>query len=496
MSNEPSKFGTYKNEFPDGFYIWLPFVLNSQQKEVINQIDEFIKNPQEFAMTVSGWAGTGKTTLMEIVNKRYWMTHTIHFAATTHKAAGVLKERVRKKVFTVNSLFGIMIETDMEGENYDVSKKSRKLDDDKVKPNSIIIIDEASMLSVENYMDVVRKAMERHCKIIFIGDSAQLSPVNEDDISVVFRNTDHRIVEMTKVMRTDDDHILDEATNIRTGEGFSYIPKVNENGEGVDYIPSNDINKITEVIDNHIDGLKDDPNWFRVLTYTNANVEKLNQMIRKKLGYDGLPPQPGEPLMSYGNWGYVGMGATGAQYKIINSESYMCKSQAQEYDEDVRDMITYQFIDGDFNLHIIELDVEDGLGNTINIPLIDVKNNQHNREIVTALAFEKVHQWNRYREADNKKDKMSALGKINAIDEFLFVNDNVYDQYGNLIQSKMIDFGYAHTIHKSQGSTFKHVLINDNDIEKCLDSKVKKQLRYVGLTRAQKSVNIITSHKI
>ena len=150
----------YKNVLDNGYVCWLDFILNSQQKEVIKQIDEFINNPNEFAMTISGWAGTGKTTLMEIVNRRYWMGHTVHFAATTHKAAGVLKEKVGKKVFTVNSLFGIMIETDMEGENYDVSKKSRKLSDDKVKPNSIIIIDEASMLSVQNYIGQGEKVQD------------------------------------------------------------------------------------------------------------------------------------------------------------------------------------------------------------------------------------------------------------------------------------------------------------------------------------------------
>jgi ATP-dependent exoDNAse (exonuclease V) alpha subunit len=177
---------------------------------------------------------------MEIVNKRYWMNHTIHFCATTHKAAGVLKEKIGKKVSTVNSLFGIMIETDMEGETYDVSKKSRKMSDDRVKPHSIIIIDEASMLSVQNYIDVILKAKERQCKIIFIGDSAQLSPVNEDDISIVFRNTDHRIVELTKVMRTDDNSILDESTSVRTGDGFTYETHVNDFGEGVRYISTHD----------------------------------------------------------------------------------------------------------------------------------------------------------------------------------------------------------------------------------------------------------------
>ena len=487
--------GKYKNVLDNGFEIWLDFVLNDQQKEVIKQINDFINNKDEFAMTISGWAGTGKTTLMKIVNERYYGKHIVHFAATTHKAAGVLKEKVGKKVFTVNSLFGIMIETDMEGETYDVSKKARKLADDKVKPNSIIIIDEASMLSIQNYIDVVLKAKERKCKIIFIGDSAQLSPVNEDDISVVFRNTDHRIVELTQVMRTDDNAILNESTAVRTGDGFTYVTNVNEEGDGVKYINCHDTKAILDVIDTHIDGLKSDPNHFRVLTDTNANVEKLNRMIRKKLGYDGLNPQPGEPLMAYSNWGYEGMGVSGAVYKIVNSEAYNCKGVVSEYDEDVMEMITYKNnseVD-DYHLHIIELDVEDSLGKQINVPLIDVKNDEHNRKIVVALAYEKVHQWNKYREAESKMDKLKCLEKINAIDEFLFVNDNVYDKYGTLIQAKVIDYGYAHTIHKSQGSTFTHVLINDDDICRCLDKNVKKQLRYVAVTRAKKSANIITS---
>lgn len=492
------KRGKYENILDNGCTVWLDIILNDQQKDAIKQINDFITSPNEFAMTISGWAGTGKTTMMDVVNKRYWMSHTVHFAATTHKAAGVLKERIGKKVSTVNSLFGIMIETDMNGETYDVSKKARKLADDRVKPNSIIIIDEASMLSIQNYIDVILKAKERKCKIIFIGDSAQLSPVNEDDISIVFRNVDHRIVELTKVMRTDDNSILNESAAVRTGEGYSYVTHVNDQGEGVRYISSTDTKTILDIIDTHIGELKGDPNYFRVLTYTNANVEKLNRIIRKKLGCDGMDPQPGEPLMAYSNWGYEGMGLSGAVYTVVNSEAYTCKAVIEERDENVRSVITYtnETLLDDYNLHIIDLDIEDSLGKRITVPLIDVKTNQHNREIVVALAYEKVHQWNMYRETENKNVKLTCLEKINAIDDFLFVNDNVYDKYNTLIQAKVIDYGYAHTIHKSQGSTFTHVLINDDDINRCLDKNVKKQLRYVALTRAKKSANIITTHTI
>lgn len=209
---------TYLNHIDDNFSVKLSFLLNDQQKEVIREIDKFVHDPFERVMTISGWAGTGKTTLMEIVRGRYWQSGpNIHFAATTHKAAAVLKTKVNRKVSTVNSLFGILIEVDMEQDDFDVSKKKRKLDTEKLTTGSLVIIDEASMLSEENYHDVIQKCIDFNCKVIFIGDSAQLAPVNEDDISIVFRNDgveSKQVIELTKVERTDEVPILEEATKV------------------------------------------------------------------------------------------------------------------------------------------------------------------------------------------------------------------------------------------------------------------------------------------
>ena len=170
---------TYLNYIDENFCVKLPFILNEQQIEVLREIDRFVHDPFDRVMTISGWAGTGKTTLMEIVKGRYWSTGpNIHFAATTHKAAAVLKTKVNKKVSTVNSLFGIMIEVDMDNDSFDVSKKKRNYDTEKLQTGSLVIIDEASMLSEENYKDVIKKCTDYNCKVIFIGDSAQLAPVN------------------------------------------------------------------------------------------------------------------------------------------------------------------------------------------------------------------------------------------------------------------------------------------------------------------------------
>lgn len=484
MSKEKKKL--YLNQFDDSFKIKLPFIINEQQRNVVHQIDEFVHS-DERTMTVSGWAGTGKTTLMEIVAKRYWFTHRVQFAATTHKAAGVLRSKVGKSVSTVNSLFGINVETNMDGDYFDVSNKKNTNGDEKLKNNSIVIIDEASMLSEQNYAEVIRLCEIHNSKVIFVGDSAQLSPVNEDDISIVFRDKQSRIVELTKVERTDDNSILDEATNVRMNGNFSYVSKGN-----VNYINCENRKDIMDVFDRNIPGLENDPNYFRILTYTNKNVEKLNSAVRNKLGYEGSIPRIGEPMMSYSNWGYLGGYPT--TYSFINSEAYTCGDIIDERDEDISSYLTFDVYQSDIRkLHIIDMMMIDALGKSVKVPFIDVKSNDDNYVCARLLSHEKVNQWNKYRNSNDKLQRLKFIQNINAINDMLFVNDNIRDENGYLLQEKVIDFGYAHTIHKSQGSTFKNVLINDIDIENCLDKDVRRQLRYVGITRASESASIITN---
>lgn len=482
--------GKIVNEFSDGYSITLDFKLNDQQIEVINQIDEFVNNQNERAMTISGWAGTGKTTMMQIVADRYWFGHKIHFCATTHKAAGVLRAKTGKPVSTVNSLFGINVEIDMDGDVFDASKKKNVLATEKLNDNSIAIIDEASMLSEANYNEVIECCSIHNAKVIFIGDAAQLAPVNENDISIVFRNNDNRIVELNKVERTNDNSILKEATAIRLGGGFSY-----ESNGNVEYINTNDKSGIAGIFDTYIPGLKEDPNYFRILTYTNKSVEKLNTVTRKKLGYDGMNPQPGEPMMSYANWGYL-CSYPVTQYEFINSEAYTVINVSEPRKVSVASMFPSGVpVEENHDLYaeICDMSLQDGLGEIHSVPYMDIKKNKNNYRIAKLLSYEKIAQWKRYKQCKDKFSKIECTKMVNAIEQFLFVNETIKDDNGYVLQQKVIDYGYAHTIHKSQGSTFKNVLINDLDVDNCDDNVTKRQLRYVALTRASDRVMIITN---
>ena len=460
--------------------------LNDEQISAVEEIVDFIQSDRT-CLTLMGYAGTGKTTLMGIIRDIFKYDVRLQFAATTHKAAGVLKEKVNEHVSTVNSLFGIVIEQDFDVENFDVSLKKRREGDNKLMKGSVVIIDEASMLSEENFADVMEKCQEFSCKVIFVGDPAQLAPVKEDDISIVFRQKLGKIITLTKVERTGDNGILKEATSIRNGAELSY-----EDDNGITFIDHTDGKKVSEIFETYIPGLKDNPNFFRVLSFTNKNVEALNYAIRKKLGYDGLDPQKGEPMMSYANWGYdYSRRYTGTPYRFINSESYQVVEIVKEETKDVAEYIEVEYSGDDYiPLTIKKLKLKDALGLNVVVPYIDVKDNQENLRATKLLSYQKKLLWNKWKSA-SPNEKPNYLARINEIDNMLFVNDNIRDNYGFLLQGKVIDYGYAHTIHKSQGSTFNHVFINDMDICSCMDKKMRRQLRYVAITRASESVDIV-----
>lgn len=95
-----------------------------------------------------------------------------------------------------------------------------------------------------------------------------------------------------------------------------------------------------------------------------------------------------------------------------------------------------------------------------------------------------------YRGIDKRKmaicfDKASDLKN-----KLAFMKDHLNSR-GEVSQRKTLDYGYAHTIHKSQGSTYQQVLILSNSIEIFGNPDVIQELKYVALTRASKIAYIL-----
>lgn len=446
--------------FADGTTVKAPFKPNAQQIDALNEMDKFMKS-NETSITLSGYAGTGKTSLMEMIAKKgQKQNRPVMFCATTNKAAAVLNDRVSKagfKASTLNKVFGINVEVD-SSKAYNARNLVNVLKDVDIMPGTTIIIDEASMINEENYKILNDIAKEHRLKIIYVGDEAQLAPVNEDKISKVFRNGEGKVIRLTQVERTDDNAILKEATAIRNGEPLSKVSSFNSKGEGVAYISPQHQEAINEVIDKYVKGLKQNPNYFRILAYTNKAVTAYNNQARELLGYDSPIPHVGEPMTGYANWGYEWRTKS---YRFINSESYKVTQVGRPTTVQTRLNNGTPVV-----MQAVPITLEDSLGNVDTFNFMDIKNNAQNRQSAMILANEKKRLWNEARRAYGREAKAAVYAKINAIDSFLFVNDNIEDNSHNLLQAKTIDFGYALTIHKSQGSTFTHVLMDDVDVSR------------------------------
>lgn len=451
--------------FADGTVVKAPFKPNAQQIDALNEMDRFIKS-DETSMTLSGYAGTGKTSIMQMLaEKAKKENKRVEFCASTNKAAAVLNNKVSKFGFqasTLNKLFGITVEVDPNSKSYNAKNLVNALKDNNLFVGTTVIIDEASMINEENYHTINEIAENNYLKIIYVGDEAQLAPVNEENISKVFRNGDGKVIRLTQVERTDDNAILKEATDLRNDKSLSGVSSFNAKGEGVAYIAPQHQEAIDEVVEHFVEGLKKDPNYFRILAYTNKVVSKYNDQVRELLGYTTPIPQIGEPMAGYTNWGYTYDYRTRkGTYRFINSESYKVVSVGKPT------KVSYSLNGIPVIMEAVPVTLEDSMGKRDTFNYMDIKSNAQNRHNAEILANEKNRLWKEAKKRGIGRDVRIALyGKINDIEKFLFVNDSVIGDEGNVLQSKVIDFGYAMTVHKSQGSTFTNVLVDDVDISR------------------------------
>lgn len=474
--------------YRDGTTVRTPFELTDEQKGALERIEDFIKDPTAKVLTVSGYAGTGKTSVMQIVAEKHKSDAHVVFTASTNKASSVLGSKVRKKGFnssTLDTFFGF-IQGHREGASrYDARNTETMIRPDMEIPSgSIVIIDEASMIGKEKYNLINRAASQFDCKIIYLGDIAQLPPVGES-VGPVFTNADN-LVQLTEVKRTGDNAILKEATRLRQPNGtFSYESEFNFKNEGVGF--TSDIQKIKDVIKKFASGLKDDLNFLKIVTGTNLSVEGYNDFVRQCLGYDQDVPQVGEILMGYDNWGRLYNKLTGeSTYKLVNSEEYIISSVGQEKVKKV-------FLSDDFlEIKYREVVVKNTSGKEITIPYTPYDKNE---DSLKQIAQYIQQMYIRANKTKDRRARAMVFAQIGELKNSFICNRDVTDTEGNVIVKKSIDYGYAITAYKSQGSTYTNIIIDQNNIRKVpgWDSQTKQRMYYTAVSRATTTATVLTN---
>lgn len=483
----------YVFTFNDGFKINLPFSLNDQQKSALYELEKFIEDGGT-EITLSGYAGTGKSTIIGIFSK--WLDHRIGrgnivYTAPTHRANVITKQNnPSANVYTLSALFGFTPDTDeaMERESLDLNDlKFRAKNQMKYEPGQLIIIDEASMVQDGLYEYVQEIIAKYDGSVIYVGDSAQLRPVKSDHISKVFTSDGVPQITLTKVERTGDNPILKEATRIRQGEGLSYQTDINDKGQGVLYT-SNDtvINEnLKQIISS--EEFNADPLHFRVITATNAAAATYNSKIRSlRYGKFAKPFVKGDILMGYSNK----LRKPDGSYRLINSMDYIVQN--------VRDTtVKFRTDKGTIEFKAFNLSIRPVGGTIMNdFQLTVIDKNEPDSKIFEIVEY-KDRLFKMAKEA-KQNGQISRSRDLNqmaySVDNELNITKNLKDNQGRLKIRKAIDYGYAQTVWKSQGSTYSKVLILSNEIDTFGYGRdvmqLRNELRYVAVSRAKNFVII------
>lgn len=161
--------------------------LNTGQTKVLKFLDKntitLNKDEGKKESIISGYAGTGKTTIIEnIVRQSLDKGYEVHVAAPTNKAVYVLMEKAPDDLIgrdgkpplvnyqTIHKL--IYGEPDQETGIFKPAAEYGK--------HNIIIIDRSSMIDEKMYQDLKENILDKGGKIIFFGDGFQLPPIGKD----------------------------------------------------------------------------------------------------------------------------------------------------------------------------------------------------------------------------------------------------------------------------------------------------------------------------
>lgn len=152
------------------------YTLSVDQAEALRQIGAWYRSRSAPYLTLGGYAGTGKTTLIAYLRKAlrdFDETASVAFCAYTGKAARVLQERLREQrvtlrgdtVSTIHSLI-------YANEEMGAGETPRWVRKDKLE-RSLIIVDEASMVDEAIWRDLLSFGV----LVLAVGDHGQLPPV-------------------------------------------------------------------------------------------------------------------------------------------------------------------------------------------------------------------------------------------------------------------------------------------------------------------------------
>ena len=446
------------------------FSFTIEQEKLTQQLSDFILSiSTRNIFLLKGYAGTGKTSLISaLVNSLSSVNKKPLLLAPTGRAAKVLSKFSKRSASTIHRKI-YWINSNKNGNTYIKLKEN-------THTNTIFIVDEASMIPESSDKGFGNRSLLNDlihyvydgigCKLILIGDTAQLPPVHleispalsEDFLS---QNYSKEILSfsLSEVVRQEKSStILLNATSIRKQITEHHFELPN-------FIINDDVIRI-ESGDELQESLEDNYNKSGltntiILCRSNKRANIYNQQIRSRIRYLEEEISTGDLLMVVRN-NYFWLGDKNKSELIANGDIIEVLSVNKINEK-------YGFKFANITIKLLDFIEDKELDVLVMLDTIKLE--------TSSLSYED------YQKLYNEISK-----EYNGVDAKKKIKEN---RYLNALQVK---FSYSITCHKSQGGQWENVFVDLGYFKKeMLDLSFLRWL-YTAITRASKKLYLINFH--
>ena len=445
-----------------------PFQATNEQNDIITDISEFITTIGNRSIYVlKGYAGTGKTTLVSSLVKSLPVVAKRHvLMAPTGRAAKVLAKYSKRAASTIHRKI-YWIRTNKSGNTFITRKEN-------THTNTIFFVDEASMISENNEKafgnrslldDLIEYVYEGlDCKLILIGDTAQLPPVHLEvspalNEEILERKSNKQIIsrELTEVVRQKENSlILNNATLIRekiAKEDYTF-PSIITNSEVIRINTGEDLQDALESAYSN-NGI----NNTSVICRSNKRANLYNQQIRTKIRWQENEISSGDMLMVVRN-NYFWLDESSKAGFIANGDIIMVTKINETIER-------YGFRFARASVEMVDYPKEKNLDLLL---LLDTLTSES--PTISYDQYQKL-----YKEISEDYKGQKEINKKIKEDEFF-----------NALQIK---FAYAITCHKSQGGQWENIFVDMGYFTDEMLDKAYLRWLYTAITRATKKLYLI-----
>lgn len=454
-----------------------PYRPTPEQEFAVKSLSEFLLSPRNDAVfLLRGYAGTGKTSLVAaLVRTLDKLQQKSVLLAPTGRAAKVFSAYAQHPAFTIHKKIYRQRSFSNELTNFSVN--------DNLTTHTLYVVDEASMISNEGLSgsmfgtgrlldDLVQFVYSgQGCRLLLMGDTAQLPPVGEEQSPALFADAlkgyglEVLEVELRQVVRQErQSGILWNATRLRQlieEESCYSIPKIKITGfADVKVVPGNElIDELSHCYD--CDGLEETI----VICRSNKRANIYNKGIRTQILWQEDELNTGDLLMVAKN-NYFWAEKQKKQDFIANGETAVVRRMRH-----TREMYGFRFADvtltfPDYDDFELEVNM---LLDTLHTDAPALPKADSDRLFYAVLED--------YADIPSKRERMKKMKA---------------DPYYNALQVK---YAYAVTCHKAQGGQWKNVFLDQGYMTDDLLTPDYFRWLYTAFTRATGTLYLVNYPK-